>query len=374
LLKASDASNIEYASQIILNSSNTFFAALLTLRSELLGLESCEQLQLWEAGTGKAVWSWRHVTSDLPEPSFGPDGRYFCFYDGQNLRVVDTVLCSFKKTQIIISLLSESVISTDLADFEWNLRNHGLRSFAISNDATRVALAVLDPDLREIQLHHEENRSDDLVQHVDQISIPASAHGGRNKITLRYIASTHALFAVWENHKGVIVEAFDPATGQQLCHVEYPWTRARDWDDPIQVYGTDEIQSVTTEDCIVLSVPAKVHRKRAGGRFLPTIPGRKVVAISVRGRQTAEFKAFSGKSSTQPHDIILSNEQGVLFCHWSKEGILLEKWRKGAFRKTGLSNAYAPRLHGRNYRCAFRGAILTMFSPQGDIKLIEMAE
>jgi len=376
----SDTWNFEYATQIIVNSSNTFFAALVTLRSEPHGNSSCEQLQLRETYNGTVVWRWRHVTPNMPETNFGPDGRYFCFYDGQNLSVVDTTSHSFKKTQLM-SLPSESEVSTDLSDFEWNLRYRGLRSFAINNDATRVAVALLDSNLREIRLDYEINQSGGLAKHVDQISIPASANGGQNKITMRYIASTHALFVVWENNEGVIVESFLPRTSQQLCHIVCPWNIPRDWDDPIRIYGTIRVHDMAIHDlyhdfhdCLVLSVPAKVHRKVAGGRFLPTVPGRKIVAISMYGDQMSELRSFSGRTSLQPHDIILSNDQDILFCLWNRENILMQKWHNGSFRKLNFLSIPAPRLHSRGYRCAFLGSRLTMFSPQGDLHCVELTE
>lgn len=369
LLENADSWAIAYANQIILNSSNTFFAVVVTLQPETPAKGSCEQVQLWETETGTVVWRWRLPTPDILSPSFGPDGRYFCFHDGQNLSIVDTSSHPFSKKELIL-LPSEA--SSDLDDFEWNLRNHGLSSFTVNTDATRVALASIDSSSEEISVSNVFNQSGGFARHVDRISIPSSSNGRNSKrvrTTLRYSTSTGALFVVWENEEGVIVESFDPRSKQQLSHIGYQWIAPHDWEDPIRVYG---ITRSGLHECLVLSVPAKVPKNATGGRFLPRVPGRKIIMLSVHGHQIAELKKFPGKSSVQSHDIILSNERATICCQWNKGNVLMQIWHRGSFRKLDLFSVNTPTLPSRSYRCAFRDSQLTMFSPQGDIHVLRM--
>src|ERR1700737_2828320 len=97
-----DAWEIEYANQIKVNASSTFIAAVVSLKRTSPAIERIERLQLWETGTGEIVWRRELKNSDNLAPSFGPDGRFLCFRDGDDkVRGVDTQSLLFPETQIL---------------------------------------------------------------------------------------------------------------------------------------------------------------------------------------------------------------------------------------------------------------------------------
>jgi len=373
LLGDAESWEIEYASRITLNSSNTYFAAMVTLKRVTNADDSVEQLQLWETGSGTVVW--RHllpsVNYDNPAPSFGPDGRYFCFHDGlESLNTVDTQSPEFMET-VLLALPSEG--SSGLGEFEWNLRNHRLSSFALSFDATRIALAALDPTSDELSLRTITNQSGGVVRYVDQMSLPIATTGKPNEhtaSTMRYTATTAALFVVWENDDGVIVHSFNIQTRQHLSQYSYRWSVPRDWEDPIRIYGTTRL---STHECLVLSVPTKVSKNKLTGRLLPGASGRKILALGITGKEKVlEFKKFTGRSTKQSNEITLTNDQGVICCYWHKSKVIMESWDRGSFRKVGVISLEPSNLATRGYRCALRGSQLTMLSPHGDVHVFRV--
>ena len=349
-------------SYVTVNLENTHIATIITEEGS-----RWRQVVLRDARTARVVWAYDHPERKwIPPPAFDMTGTGFVYHNGES------------ELQVL-SLSADPPRPTHR--FALPFRDEQVRALGMGWFRIAVAIGVLAPLSRRIEIRSGKIEvGTGKVLPMDLIQVPRVVYDEAGAIFLVYGAKRDILFVVLSDQTGVIVVSANVHTGQQLSRVEYNYNSATDFIDGIRVYGTygfkvinNIIRFDATEDCLVLTVPAKVGKQSWTGFWSngSSGVGRKIVAISAFSGECETLEIFEEKHIG--HDLTIS-PSGLFRCSWEITGSeTLKRWDDGFWKEVPFSknlwSSIDRPLSGKG-RIALSSTRLTVLKEDGEIFLL----
>lgn len=356
----SGALEIDFVEYVVVNEPNTHIGAIVAKSQQN---SSTTQVRLWEAKSGKLIWH-RNLPSDASitlRPSFGADGKYFCYQDGHSRIMTVQVMNLNEKIQLKLPVEQDS----SLESFEWNLTTQGLKAFAIHSNLERVALAVPEasgPGHIKVKSVVNRHLPSGIVKYIDQVFIPQESELAVSFSTeLLYTPKDH-LFIVWHDSTRVVITCFNFVQRQIVSQVEKNWNTPREFIHGVRASG---VISIDSEECLIVTVPAKLQHQVLG-RFRAPLLGRKTIILAASGKEIATLS--KGSLWKQCHDIIVS-EGKIMRCRWKEDKLRVEIWEHSRFSLVCLFT-FGGEVPAAETRVAYRRGKLSLLSPDGKFQFL----